>query len=302
MGSLGGFTLNPTPFTFSILGGAAGQQGGDNEPDPLPLTISLEKIADGQFKAVAASGVPFEIVLPLTVTNGSIIGGATTLTIPIGSVESDILTITRTLGTTAAVTVNIGTLPGLPQDHGGYTLVKSTDLPLEVISEEPTVVVPQVTGINIPDANLRAKIESALGKTAGDPITATEMATLTSLNAQDASISNLTGLETATNLTTLKLGNNTISNVSALSGLTSLTELQLWDNQITNLSDLLGLTNLTTLYLWGNSVSNISHLSGLTNLTQLRLGENSLSNISIVSRLTNLTYLSVKAIPSPKNS
>ena len=120
------------------------------------------------------------------------------------------------------------------------------------------------------------------------------MATLTSLTAQDARITNLTGLETATNLTTLKLGNNTISNLSALSGLTNLTELQLWDNQITNLSSLAGLTNLTTLFLWGNSISDISHLSGLTSLTQLRIGENSISNISAVSRLRNLTYLSVK--------
>ena len=35
------------------------------------------------------------------------------------------------------------------------------------------------TGVNIPDANLRAKIETALNKQAGAPITDTEMATLT---------------------------------------------------------------------------------------------------------------------------
>ena len=42
--------------------------------------------------------------------------------------------VTRTAGTTAAVTVNIGTLPGLPRQHKGYKFVKSADLPLEVIS------------------------------------------------------------------------------------------------------------------------------------------------------------------------
>ncbi len=270
-----------------------------NAVEPLPLNVSLEKVADGQFNAVVPAGAPFEIVLPISVTNGSINGGATSLTIPAGSVESETLTVTRTAGTTAAVTVDIGTLPSLPTNHQGYTLVKSVDLPLTVIGTSPTVITPtdtdtQVTGINIPDANLRAKIETALSKTAGDPITATEMATLTTLTAQDASISNLTGIETATNLTTLKLGNNTISNISALSGLTSLTELQLWDNQITNLSALSGLTNLIKLYLWGNNISDISHLSGLTSLTQLRLGENSVSNIAAVSSLRNLTYLSVK--------
>ena len=106
----------------------------DNPGSPFSLTVSLEKVADGQFKAVAPTGAPFEIVLPLTVANGNITGGATTGTIPKGSVESTPLTVTRTPGTTSAVTVDIGTLPGLPTDHSGYALVKSTDLPLEVIS------------------------------------------------------------------------------------------------------------------------------------------------------------------------
>ena len=262
----------------------------DNAVDPLSLTVSLEKVADGQFKAVAPAGATFDFILQISTANGTINGGTTTLTIPKGSVESSTLTVTRTTGTTDAVTVDIGTLPSLPTNHQGYELAKSTDLPLEVMGATAT----QVISVNIPDANLRAKIESALGKTSGDPITATEMATLTSLTAQDASISNLTGLETATNLTTLKLGNNTISNISALSGLTSLTELHLWDNQLSNISALAGLTNLTRLYLWGNTISDISHLSGLTSLRQLRIGENNISNISAVSRLTNLTYLSVK--------
>ena len=150
------------------------------------------------------------------------------------------------------------------------------------IDDTPTAT----TAINVPDPNLRAKIEDALGKASGDPISATEMATLTSLTAQDASISNLTGLETATNLTTLKLGDNSISDISALAGLTNLTELQLWDNQISNLSILASLTNLTKLYIWGNSISDISALAGLTSLTQLKISENTISNISILSRLS----------------
>ena len=150
------------------------------------------------------------------------------------------------------------------------------------------------TAVDIPDSNLRAKIETALGKASGDPISAAEMATLTSLSAQDAGISNLTGLETATNLTTLLLGNNSISNISAIAGLTKLTELQLWDNTISNISAVAGLTQLTRLYLWGNIITDISHISGLTNLTHLRLGENSVSNISAVAGLTKLTHLNLK--------
>ena len=106
-----------------------------NTLEPLPLTVSLKKVAGGEFKAVAPTGTPFDIVLPVSVTNGSISGGATTVRIPKGSVESQPLTVTRTAGTTAAVTVNIGTLPSSPAEHRGYALVKSTDLPLSVIKD-----------------------------------------------------------------------------------------------------------------------------------------------------------------------
>ena len=105
-----------------------------NSVDPLSLTISLAQVGTDQVQAVAPVGAPFEIVLPISVTNGSLSGGATTLTILAGSVESAPLTVVRTPGTTAAVTVDIGTLPGPPTNHVGYALVKASDLPLEVIS------------------------------------------------------------------------------------------------------------------------------------------------------------------------
>ena len=102
-----------------------------NLNNPLPLTVSLEKVAESQFKAVAPAGAPVELVLPVSVSGpGAIAGGATTITIPIGSVESAPLTMARTPGTTDAVNVDIGTLPGLPTGHDGYALVKSGDLPL----------------------------------------------------------------------------------------------------------------------------------------------------------------------------
>ena len=257
-----------------------------NSVDPLSLTVSLEKVGADQVKAVAPSGAPFDIVLPLTVANGDISGGATTITIPAGGVESQLLTVTRTPGTTAAVTVDIGTLPGLPANHSGYALVKSTDLPLEVIGEVAVT-------LTIPDANLRAKIETALGKTSGDPISAAEMATLTALSAQDAAISDLTGLETATNLTELQLWDNNIADMAVVAGLTNLTKLYLWGNAITDISHVAGLTNLTDLRLGENSIANVSAVAGLTQLTHLGLRENSVSDISAVATLANLTELRI---------
>src|SRR3972149_1911238 len=74
------------------------------------------------------------------------------------------------------------------------------------------------------DANLKAAVEAALGKT--DP-TPTDMLGLTSLDASSKGITNLTGLEYGTNLTYLRLYNNTITDISPLAGLTSLTWLYL---------------------------------------------------------------------------
>ena len=79
-----------------------------NAVNPLPLTVSVEKVGTDQLKAVAPTGAPFDIILQLSVTNGSIYGGANTITIPVGSRESETLTVTRTTGTTAAVTSDIG--------------------------------------------------------------------------------------------------------------------------------------------------------------------------------------------------
>ena len=114
---------------------------GRNAIDPLPFVVSLEKVANGQFKAVAPAGALFNIVLNITVTNGSITGGATTVTIPQGSRVSNTLTVTRTAGTTAHVTVDIEAFPSLPRNHYGYALVKSGNLPLVLISGTNTAPV-----------------------------------------------------------------------------------------------------------------------------------------------------------------
>ncbi len=163
--------------------------------------------------------------------------------------------------------------------------------------------------VDIPDSNLRAAIETALGKVPGALITAGEIATLPRLEAQNANITDLTGLEFATNLTELYLGaewveaernwqtSNLVSNLSPLAGLTKLTRLDLRGNNISDLSPLAGLINLTYLELWDNHISDLSPLARLTNLTELRLGGNSVSNLSPLAGLTNLTTLLLQRNP-----
>ena len=120
--------------------------------------------------------------------------------------------------------------------------------------------------VDIPDPNLRAAIEATFGKVSGDPITAAEMATLIYFDAKDANISDLTGLESATNLTYLFLWNNSISDLSPLSGLTSLEFLDLQGNSVSDLSPVMGLTNLIFLGVRNNSVSELSPLVANTGL------------------------------------
>ena len=171
----------------------------------------------------------------------------------------------------------------LPSERGG----NNCSTGVRVIVEEP-----DTTPVIIPGVNLRAAIEDALGKTSAAPITQAEMATLGSLDASDADITDLTGLEFAVNLTELDLGYNNIADISPLSSLTNLTVLFLNHNSIMDISSLSGLTNLTSLNLWANSITDISPLSSLTNLTVLHLKYNkNIADISPLSGLTNLTVL-----------
>ena len=145
--------------------------------------------------------------------------------------------------------------------------------------------------VDIPDPNLRAVIENALGKVSGATITTADMATLTRLDANEAGISDLIGLEHATNLRDLHLWSNSVSDLSSLAGLTKLTGLYLGGSSASDLSPLVGLTNLESLFLDANGISNLSPLAGLTKLTRLALSNNSVSNLSPLAGLTSLRWM-----------
>ena len=86
--------------------------------------------------------------------------------------------------------------------------------------------------VDIPDANLRARIEVLLSKNAGDAITVADMQTLTLLSAVNADIRDLTGLEHATNLIWLELDYNEISDLTPLIPLTQLGGVYLDNNPL----------------------------------------------------------------------
>ncbi len=165
---------------------------------------------------------------------------------------------------------------------------------VRVIVEEP-----DTTPVNIPDVNLRAAVEAALGKASGVPITQAEMATLDSLVSTvfgfggGEGIRSLSGIESATNVWKLNLRYNSITDISPLAGLNNLTWLDLEGNDLTDISPLAGLTNLTWLGLGKHDITDVVPLSGLTNLTHLDLWSNRIRDISPLAGLTNLTELEV---------
>ena len=142
--------------------------------------------------------------------------------------------------------------------------------------------------VNIPDANLRSAIAEALGKAPGIRITRDEMATLTHLEAHDANIRNLTGLEFATKLEEIRCNNNSIADLSPLAGLIKLRVVELRHNAIKDLSPVKELLNLDWLIVPYNLISDILPLKGLINLKGLDIGGNIISDFSPLAGLIKL--------------
>jgi hypothetical protein len=167
------------------------------------------------------------------------------------------------------------------------------------------------------DPGLKAAVEDELY--IADP-TPADMLTLTYLNAQSRGISDIAGLQYATNLQELLLrwnqisdlsvltalvnlrsldahGNHSLHDLSPLAGLANLEELVLRINRISDLSPLAGLTRLETLDLQWNDVCDLSPLAGLANLRELRLRYNGIDDLSPLAALARLEYVDLRGNP-----
>ena len=142
--------------------------------------------------------------------------------------------------------------------------------------------------VTIPDANLRAAINEALDKPENARITHEEMLTLTGLDADNRGITDLTGLETATNLRELALRDNLISDLTPLASLTRLRELHLSNNVIFDLSPLASLTALRYIRIHNNLISDLSPLAGLIRLEVIGMSDNPLADLAPLSGLISL--------------
>jgi len=148
-----------------------------------------------------------------------------------------------------------------------------------VLAEEP---------VDFPDAALKAVVEAELW--VSDP-TPSDMQGLMVLSADSRQITDLTGLEHATNLQTLQLTHNQIGDISLLSSLANLQKLVLNNNQISDISVVSSLANLQHLDIHANNLSDISPVSSLANLQILILRINQISDISALSSMAYLHHL-----------
>ena len=158
--------------------------------------------------------------------------------------------------------------------------------------------------VAIPDPNLENAIRETLQLPEGVPITQQEMLRLRDLEADQREITDLTGLEFASNLIGFYVnGNWTINSSSSvssldLSPLSNLTELKVVFIHRFRLSDITSLAKLTQLkglILVENGIRDITPLAGLVNLDWLTLLENPIADLSALANLTQLKELQIRA-------
>lgn len=163
---------------------------------------------------------------------------------------------------------------------------------------------PQGT-VKFADPALEAAVRATLGLPEGE-ITLSAVEAVTRLNlsnemgrylSSDVKITDISGLESFTNLENLDLSFHAVSDISALAGLSKLTSLSLSANPLADLATLSRLTNLRVLNLSHCAVQDYSPLANLTRLELLKLDHSSLSDVSVLSSLTNLKYLFLAQSP-----
>jgi Leucine-rich repeat (LRR) protein len=157
------------------------------------------------------------------------------------------------------------------------------------------------SGHFIPDVNLRLLVQNELGlpgePTQGDMVNLFHLWERFAGGPESSKVTDLTGLEFATNLVNLDLSDHNVSSLAPLSGLLSLNGLYMSDNNLTTIAPLSTL-NLQFLYITFNSnVSSISAVSSMSNLRYLGCGWCNIGSISPVSGLSQLIELQIDYNP-----
>lgn len=186
-----------------------------------------------------------------------------------------------------------------------------------------SVLVSNAQIVNIPDANFKAKLLSAnssntvamsngqyvkIDLNEDNEIQLTESQAIDSLNVYNSGITDLTGINSFTNLKKLECLINPITFLD-LSSLTGLKSLFCQGNQLTNLN-LIANPNIENLYITGNQLTSIN-FSYLNSLKVLECGEHPISILNLANypnlekfvyaNSTQLTSATISNCPNLKN-
>ena len=123
------------------------------------------------------------------------------------------------------------------------------------------------------------------------PVTADDVAKISTLEAKGLGISDLTGLEHCRSLAALDLADNQIANLGPIKNLPLLQTITLSNNRIEDISPLGTLKALQYIELSSNRVKDVRPLAGLTNMAALYLSTNQITDISPVLKLPRLSSL-----------
>ena len=144
----------------------------------------------------------------------------------------------------------------------------------------------------MPDANLREAVREALGLDSDETLTQTHMLQLTDfMQGRRRGISDLSGLEHATNLRVLSIHGNSIEDLTPLVNLTKLQDLNLGGCRVKDVSPLVNLASLETLDLFANGITDITPLANLMNLRELRILRNPILDYTPLLNLPKIAYM-----------
>jgi len=203
-----------TQLTGADKGWALGQETASD-----PVTTAQVLIALIPLKAVNAA-------VPAAVTNGlAALNAKITAASPTPQIALAVVANLRNDPDSAQAISLLNTLLGRQVANGSWgDDIHATGLALRAVAAGAGKdLAAQKQAVAVPDNALRAAINAALGHGALDALTVGQMRRLTSLTASGLGISDLTGLQYATNLTYLDVSNNDINSFDPLADLTGAT-------------------------------------------------------------------------------
>ena len=151
--------------------------------------------------------------------------------------------------------------------------------------------------IIISDLNLRVAIRRTLNMAPDATITQVDMERLRIIVADEQNISDLSGLQFATNLQRIEFRRNNISDLSPLRNLTRLNNIKLRGNQITDITPLEKLTNVDWLGLEQNNITDLSPLKNLKKLNGIGITGNPVTDVKPLAELTSLERIDAWRTP-----